>query len=657
MDHERIYQGLNDAQRTAVDAARGPVAILAGAGTGKTTTITRRIARQVLSGEFAPAQVLALAFSVKAAREMRTRLERLGVAGVRVNTFHAEALAQFRRFAAEQPEILSHKGQMLHQIVSRLPAPHRFIPLRDFAGEIEWAKNRRIPARDYLEKIGDRETPVPHELMHRIYVEYEKRRRRAGLIDFEDLLELTVQTLTEDARALSLVRGRYAAFTVDEYQDVNLLQQSLLDVWIGARDDVCVVGDDYQSIYGFTGATPSYLLRFERRYEHATIVTLKDNYRSTPEVLDVANRLVPRLGGSRKTLRPTLAPGPKPSVRAFPTGEEEVAWIVGQCRALHDAGTPYEDMAVLFRINGRSEDFEEAFARGGIAYQVRDGSFLARPAARAFMARARRIDGEAASVTADIARDLGHDTAAAYSSGDEATRQADLTRLLALATEFGARPVSEFVADLRARFAADEEGRGVQLMTYHRAKGLEFEAVFLPRVEDRELPFALAKSREDVSEERRLFYVGITRAKRHLAITYARLREGERRARPKPSPFLSEISDAEARAAAEGGAAAATTHGRERARGGRAARPTADDDLIEALKSSPVFEALRAWRKKVATDAGLPAYVVFHDATLAEIARARPKTPAELRAIPGVGPMKTQRYGEDVLQIAAAEAS
>ncbi|MGZ4212728.1 MAG: ATP-dependent helicase [Actinomycetota bacterium] len=636
---ERIFDGLNDAQREAVDAVTGPVAILAGAGTGKTTTITRRIANQVLTGTFMPGEILAVTFTAKAAGEMRARLQSLGATGVRANTFHAEALAQFRRFAPSQPEILSHKGQVLHRIAQSLPMPHRFTALRDLAGEIEWAKNRRIGARDYLEQIGTHEPPIPADLMHRVFVTYEKRKRNAGLIDFEDLLEQTVAILQEDERALAVVRGRYRAFTVDEYQDVNLLQQTLLDLWVGARDDVCVVGDDYQSIFGFTGATPEYLLRFARRWDHTTVVTLEDNYRSTPGILAVANRLVPRMGGSRKTLRATKEDGPSPVLRDFEAGREEVAWIVAECARLNGSGVPYEEMAVLFRINGRSEDYEEAFARAGIAFQVRDGAFLARPAARSFFARARAASGPVATEAARIASDLGYDPAGTYDGGDEATRQADLERLVALASEFGGDDVHAFLADLRARFAPDSEGRGVQLMTYHRAKGLEFEAVFLPRLEDKELPFALSTSAEDVAEERRLFYVGITRAKRFLAVSCARTRDGERRSKPRPSPFLSEIRPPSDRPVAVAAPARASAPAGSRA--------------PAAPAGSPLFEALRSWRAGVARDAGLPAYVVFHDATLAEIARLAPATRAALRSISGVGPLKMQRYGDEILKIVA----
>jgi len=634
---ESIFQDLNEAQREAVEAVRGPLVISAGAGTGKTTTITRRIANQVVTDAFLPNEILAVTFTAKAAGEMRARLQALGVTGVRAQTFHAEALAQFRRFAPAQPEILSHKGQVLHRLAQSLPMPYRFTALRDLAGEIEWAKNRRIPARDYLDRLDGHEPPIPPDLMHRVFVTYEKRKRTASMIDFEDLLEHTAELLNADPHALGIVRGRYRAFTVDEYQDVNLLQQSLLDAWIGARDDVCVVGDDYQSIFGFTGATPKYLLRFAQRWEHTTVVTLEENYRSTPEVISVANRLVPRLGGSRKSLRATKPSGPAPTLREFETGQKEIAWIVDECKRLHAEGLPFEAIAVLFRINGRSEEFEEALARAHIPFQVRDGAFLQRPAARAFVARARAAEGPIAEGVEAIARQLGYDPMGKYEGGDEATRQADLERLVALAREFPGGSMGDFIADLRARFSSEEEGRGVQLMTYHRAKGLEFDAVFLPRLEDKELPFALSTSSEAIVEERRLFYVGITRAQRFLSISCARSRDGERRSKPRPSAFLNEIRPEPATPAV------AVEHRDETS---RRARKKAGPQIAD-----PLFDALRAWRATMAANAGLPAYVIFHDSTLEEICRIRPETPADLRAIPGVGPLKMQRYGEKILEI------
>ncbi len=628
------FDGLDPEQSEAVEAVRGPVCILAGAGTGKTTTITRRIANQVLSGEVPAGQILAVAFTDKAAREMASRLGGFEVRGVRVKTFHAEALAQYARLSGTSPEILPNKAALLSAIAQRLPPPYRFKPVRDIATEIEWAKNRLVRAEAYLEALGDHKPPLPPEIMAGVYGSYERRKRRARLIDFEDLLELTLNVL-RDPRHASVVHARYAAFTVDEYQDVNLLQQRLLEAWLGTRDDVCVVGDDHQSIFSFTGADPGWLLSFPDRYPHATVVTLTRNYRSTPDVLAVANRLTPRLGGTSAPLRATRPEGPHPALRSFRSEREEITFVVEEVRRLYADGVAYEDMAVLLRINGRSEDFEEALAGAGIPFQVRDGAFLRRPAARAALARLRRERGLVAEAVGRVVEALGLGGKDAEDAGsEEATRQADLERLLRLSREFPGDDLEAFAADLRSRFAVEEQGRGVVLLTYHRAKGLEFDTVFLPRLEEGELPFALATSEAEVDEERRLLYVGITRARRHLYLSWALARSG-RRARPLQSRFISEISP--------------DAHAPSNGKGNRPAPRRGSAPLAE--EAGPLLEALRTWRLRVSRDTEKPAYTVFSNDTLERIASVRPESLADLYSVPGVGPSKLARYGEEVLAI------
>src|SRR5437764_4774172 len=338
-------EGLNPEQRRAAEAVRGPVCILAAAGTGKTTTITRRIAHQVAVGAFEPAQIMAVTFTDKAGGELRSRLAALGVTRVRAGTFHSAALRQLRHFApGEVGRILPSKALLLRQIGNRLRAPYKFRPAGDLASEIEWAKNRRIGPEQYLAVAEHREPPIPVDLMARVYADYERRKEADGVLDFEDLLERAVRLFENDDRAAATFRAQYRAFTVDEYQDVNLLQQTLLDLWLGDRDDLCVVGDDYQSIYAFTGAGPEHLLGVPSRFPHATIVRLEENYRSTPQVLALANMLVPRLGGAEKVLRAARGDGREPVVAAFASAAAESAASV---EAIPAGDTPLGEGAVL----------------------------------------------------------------------------------------------------------------------------------------------------------------------------------------------------------------------------------------------------------------------------------------------------------------------
>ncbi|MBI4261206.1 MAG: ATP-dependent DNA helicase UvrD2 [Actinobacteria bacterium] len=642
-----ILSALNPAQREAASALRGPVAILAGAGTGKTTTITHRIAHQVAAGAFRAPEILAVTFTEKAAGELKARLRALGVEGVEARTFHSAALSQLSRLwetntGEPLPEVLDAKAPLIASLANALPPPHRFLPRRDLAGEIEWAKNRMIPAERYLDALSGpeagHEPPIPAELMDRVYRGYERRKRAMGRLDFEDMLGLAVRLLDEHPPAAEVVRSRFAAFTVDEYQDVNPLQQALLDRWLDGRDELCVVGDDYQTIYAFTGASPRYLLAFTERYPHARVVRLEENYRSTPEVLATANRLVPRLGGFEKRLRATRPSGPRPTARPAPDEGAEVAAVVSEVRRLASDGVPLEEMAVLYRINARSEAFEEAFADAGIPYQVRDGAFLRRPGPRAVLHRLRRASSDGRGLTDSVDRAtaaVGFDPETEPDSAEEATRQADLARLRALAREFEEahaaeppdEPVAAFVAELARRFSTEEAGRGVNLLTYHRAKGLEFDAVFLPRLLDGELPFRSGRSVAPVDEERRLLYVGITRARRHLALSWPR------DARAGRSPFLDELLGAEA-----------APQRPSPAPGPRVALPAA---------GGPLFDRLKAWRLERSRADGVPAYVVFHDSTLAEIAERRPRSRSDLGGISGVGPTKLERYADEVLAVVA----
>jgi DNA helicase-2/ATP-dependent DNA helicase PcrA len=593
--------GLNPEQRRAAESVRGPVCILAGAGSGKTTTITRRIAQQVRSGAFAAAQILAVTFTDKAAGELRSRLAALGVSGVRASTFHAAALRQLRHFSPDEVRpILPSKALPVRRIANGLPGAFRFRAAADLATEIEWAKNRRIPPSAYRHAARDRDTPLPLDLMHGVYQEYELRKEQEGLRDFEDLLEQAIALFERDEEARETFRAQYRAFTVDEYQDVNLLQRSLLDLWVGERDELCVVGDDYQSIYAFTGAGPEHLLAMPSRFPHATVVRLEENYRSTPQVLSLANRLVPQLGGAEKVLRSVRPDGPEPVVRPFVTADDEGAAIVARIRELD---CPLEDVAILARTNARLTDFEELLHDAGLPYQ--GSSLLERDAPRRIVRRLERSASAAAEAVRAAAVEAGWQPTLPAGLGErEVVRQTDLARLVSLASGFDGT-AEEFVAELRSRYGAG--ARGVNLLTFHRAKGLEFEAVLIPCLRERELPSKLSRTDEAIAEERRLLYVGLTRAKRLLWVSWS----------GKPSRFVAELHDT-----------------------GSQSEP-----------GSRVWEELLSWRLERAREDGVPPFVVFHDTVLRRIADARPASLAELSQISGVGPAKLERYGDDLLAL------
>jgi DNA helicase-2/ATP-dependent DNA helicase PcrA len=529
--------------------------------------------------------------------------------------------------------VLDHKAPLIASLANALPPPHKFLPRRELASEIEWAKNRMIEPGRYLAELGDHEPPIPPDLMLRIYDGYERRKRAMGRLDFEDMLGLALRLFDEHPDAARVVRSRFSAFTVDEFQDVNPLQAGLLERWLGPRDDLCVVGDDYQTIYAFTGASPEHLLGFTRRFPHATVVRLEENYRSTPEVLELANRLAPRLGGFRKTLRSTRSSGPSPVARAEPDEDAEVTAVVDAVRRLHQEETvPLEEIAVLYRINARSEPFEEAFAVADIPYQVRDGAFLRRPGPRAVLQRLRRsgTGSPVAEAVAAVTDQLGYDPEVSPDAAEEVTRQSDLARMRSLASEFErTHPGGDhaaFLAELAHRFSTERSGRGVNLLTYHRAKGLEFDAVFLPRLIDGELPFRSGRAKADPQEERRLLYVGITRARTYLFLTWPVS------GRSRPSPFLDDLELSPSVPPRRSPAPASVTVGR----------------------GGALFDRLKEWRRNRAQADGVPAYVVFHDRTLAEIAQRTCKDWADLAAISGVGPAKLERYADEILEIVAA---
>jgi DNA helicase-2/ATP-dependent DNA helicase PcrA len=624
------------------------VAIIAGAGSGKTRVISRRAAYAIETGAIPTDQILLVTFTDKAAGEMVERMASLGHRGVMARTFHATALAQLRHFwpsrhdGAPLPAILDSKLRLLVPLVGRLPGGYRFTPSKDIADTIEWAKVRRIKPDRWVAQGGDR-APIPADLFARVYRDYERSKSQAGLLDFEDMLVGTVELLEGDAEAAALVRSRKRWFSVDEYQDTNPLSERLLELWLGASRDVAVVGDPDQTIYTFTGATPEFLLRFGERHPGARTVTLAENYRSSPQILELANRLL--AAGGREALVATRADGPPPSIRRFSETEAEVREIVAWTRAVGAEGVAPAETAVLVRTNAQLPAIEDALTRAGIAFTVRGGRFFDRREIREALRLLRRDppsetgDALVAAVERLFVERMGLDDVAADAGSEGRERAASLELLLSIVEDLAKADASlgidAVLAEMDRRGAAEAEGSagGVNLLTYHRAKGLEWDAVYLPALDEGTLPIRQAKEAEEVAEERRLLYVGITRARRFLVLSSSSR---------KPSRFLDAIAPPRAGsrtavAAARRGAGVRVLPGAPIA---TAAAP--DDSLLEAL---------RIWRRARASADGVPAYVVFHDTTLAEIADVRPRSLPALRRVRGMGPTKLDRYGPEILAV------
>jgi len=661
-DPARLLEDLNDAQRAAVLAVSGPVVILAGAGTGKTRVISRRAAYAIATGAVAASDVLVVTFTDKAAGEMAARLASLGRPGVTARTFHAHALSQLSYFwpshhdGAPMPEILASKIPIVGRLARALPGGYRFTTAKDLADEIEWAKSRRITPATYatsLDGAGPRVPPIPVELFARLYADYERAKTRAGRIDFDDMLTGTVELLESDDAARAVVQSRKRWISVDEYQDTNPLQERLLELWLGERTDLCVVGDPDQTIYTFTGASSDFLTGFVRTHPGATVVALTENYRSTPQVLEFANRAIGRAGGS-SALRPTRDDGPPPTVRHYPDGHAEaVAVALGAKRLIADGVEPVE-IAVLTRINAQLATIEAALTTAGVPYQVRGQRFYERREVRDAVELVRRgaladrgpalID----ALRALWARELGYGDEALLEGAEGRERAASLDTLLEIGLDLlEASPdldAERLLEDLAARATAERAGAvaGVNLLTYHRAKGLEWDAVFLPMLEEGSLPISHALNDPvGLQEERRLLYVGITRARVHLALSWAENRANPNGSvgRKKPSRFLDALEPA----------------GAPRVRSAARRVTTLPDAFAVPLTPTGegVLADLKSWRTARARQDAVPAYVVAHDSTLEAIADARPSSLPALRRVKGMGPARLEKYGDEILAITA----
>lgn len=692
-----LIAGLDDEQREAVLAPRGPVCVLAGAGTGKTRTITHRIAQLVGAGHVAAGQVLAVTFTQRAAGEMRARLRGLDAAaqtGARVGavqalTFHAAARRQLRYFwprvvGDTSWQLLDSKFAVVARAANRAGLQLSSDDIRDTAGEIEWAKASLIGPEQYPDIVAEagRDIPLDAARVAAVYAGYEalKARGDVALLDFDDLLLHTAAAIESDPAVAGEFRDRYRCFVVDEYQDVTPLQQRVLSAWLGERDDLTVVGDANQTIYSFTGASPRYLLGFTRRFPDATIVRLERDYRSTPQVVSLANRVIAaargRVAGSKLHLIGQRDPGPEPGFHEHADEVAEAAAVAKQISRLIDAGTAPAEIAVLYRINAQSEVYEEALTELGVAYQVRGGEgFFTRQEIRqallALQRAAERADplpdggNPLPAVVRGVLEPLG--LTASPPAGVKARERWEALGALAelVDDEVAARPELDLpglLAELRIR--ADSRHppvvQGVTLASLHAAKGLEWDAVFLVGLADGTLPISHAlvhgPDSEAVEEERRLLYVGITRARVHLTLSWALSRNPGGRAGRKPSRFLSGIAPAATRDPAP--------NRRRRGRGAPSHCRVCNHELNTPAAimlrrcetcavdvDTELLTQLKDWRLRTANELNVPAYIVFTDNTLTAIAEMLPADEAALVAIPGIGARKLEQFGPDVLEL------
>ncbi|MEV0275364.1 ATP-dependent DNA helicase UvrD2 [Streptomyces sp. NPDC050610] len=700
---DAVLDGLDPEQREVATALRGPVCVLAGAGTGKTRAITHRIAYGVRSGILQPANVLAVTFTARAAGEMRGRLRQLGAGGVQARTFHSAALRQLQYFwpkavGGDVPRLIERKVQLVAEAAARCRVRLDRNELRDVTGEIEWSKVTQTVPEDYpaaMAKAGREASRDPAEI-GRIYATYEQLKRDRGVIDFEDVLLLTVGVIQDRHDIAETVRGQYQHFVVDEYQDVSPLQQRLLDLWVGDRNNLCVVGDASQTIYSFTGATPDHLLNFRNRHPDATVVKLIRDYRSTPQVVSLANGVLAHARGRAAEHRLELISqreaGPEPSYTEYADEPAEAEGTARRVRDLIASGVPASEIAILYRANSQSAVYEGALADAGVPYQLRGAErFFERTEvreARAVLRGAARFGGndallddivELPSQVRAVLSTKGWTPEPPAGAGSVRDRWESLAALVRLAEDFVRVKADATLADLvveldeRANAQHAPTVEGVTLASLHAAKGLEWDAVFLVGLTEGMMPITYAKTDEQVEEERRLLYVGVTRARFHLGLSWALSRTPGGRATRRASRFLNGLRPGSGarrpEASSAGGAGGVERPGapvrkrRVPARCRVCGRTLTDAGEMKLMRCedcpSELDEALYArlhdWRAERAKGLGQPAYCIFTDKTLLAIAEAVPENEGQLAGISGVGVRKLGRFGADVLALCAGE--
>lgn len=545
IDNAQILAELDPDQLAVVTAISGPVCVIAGAGTGKTRVITNRIAYAINAGVTDPTKVLALTFTAKAAGEMRARLRVLGISNAAARTFHSAALKQLLyfwpyAFGGQFPSLLTTKSGFISQAITRaeVAIPAQVNALREIASEIEWAKVLEISPEDYQERAieSSRLVKLPNSktqgenlsMIAQVYEAYESLKKQERTLDFEDVLLLTVGMLEEDRGVRERVRDQYRYFTVDEYQDVSPLQQRLLNLWLGNREELCVVGDAAQTIYSFAGATSNFLLNFQNRFPNAQVFRLSRGYRSTPEIINSANRILRQanlVSDHGIELQSANEHGDKPMVNGFNTSADEISYVVGEVAKEIAKGTDTSEIAILARTNAQLDQVKSALNNLKIASQIKSGErFFDRVEVRDAM----RVIRSASVLPSEIG-DWYTDLVSVLRPFGDADYVIAFLRLAKSIQENGGTNMRAFLREIEDRAEQNNPPTlpGITLATLHAAKGLEWNHLFLIGVSDGVLPMG-----NDLNEERRLFYVGVTRAKQRIQITYA----------GKPSVFLAQFN-------------------------------------------------------------------------------------------------------------------
>ncbi len=549
LNSEEILAALDDEQRAVALASRGPVCVIAGAGTGKTRAITHRIAYAASIGVMDPQKVLALTFTARAAGEMRMRLRTLGVPTVAARTIHSAALKQLlyfwpQVFGGRAPDLLTTKTGFITQAITRadlqgtLSITSRDL-MRDIASEIEWAKSSQVVPEDYVNESSKR-TQKPRinpEQIAQVYSAYMSLMKQERAMDFEDVLLLTAAMLEEEREVRERVQDQYRYFTIDEYQDISPLQQRVINAWLGSRQEICVVGDPAQTIYSFAGATPVFLNTFTQRFPDAEVIRLTSGYRSTPEITLMANTVL-RSAAMGQELVAQNDHGAKPTVVAYKDESAEIAGVVKDIGALLSEGAPAQEVAILARTNNQLNSIEKAIAAAGLPYQVRNNErFFDRTDVREFLkgVRTASVIPTEGVYWLDELRTLAQPflTGAAI---DGIAGLLHLARELDADDSFAPKTLRAYLREVEDRVQQNNPPTMpvLTLATLHAAKGLEWERVFLIGVSESILPFDSGntgpENQNAIDEERRLFYVGITRAKKDLRMSY----------RGEPSRFLRE---------------------------------------------------------------------------------------------------------------------